>query len=83
MRFNLNKIVPDTSLSIKQGALAPHGPQKNNWVFKQLELIAERFNFKLSDAFESIPKEAKDMIFFGGNEKFEVESKTLGITTKL
>ncbi len=77
---NLNKLVPNPKLSIKQGALAPHGPQKSSWVFKQLELIAERFNFKLSDSFESIPKEAKDVIFFGGNEKFDIESKSLGIT---
>lgn len=77
---NLDKIVPDQSMSIKQGALAPHGPQKNNWIFKQLELIAERFEFKLSDPFKGIPQEAKDVIFHGGNEKFDIESKTLGIT---
>ncbi|SRX75098.1 excinuclease ABC subunit UvrA [Aequorivita antarctica] len=77
---NLNKLVSNPKLSIKQGALVPHGTQKNNWVFKQLELIAERFNFKMSDSFESIPQQAKDVIFFGGNEKFEIESKTLGIT---
>ncbi len=77
---NLNKLVPNPKLSIKQGALAPHGPQKSNWIFKQLELIAERFNFKLSDTFESIPQEAKDVIFFGGNEKFDIASKALGIT---
>ena len=77
---NLNKLVPNPKLSIKQGALAAHGPQKNNWVFKQLELIAERFNFKLSDPFEKIPQAAKDVIFFGGNEKFDIESKALGIT---
>lgn len=79
-KVNLNKIVPNKGLSIKQGALAPHGPQKSNWVFKQLELIAERYNFKLSDPFESIPEEAKEVIFHGGNEKFDIESKTLGIT---
>ncbi|WP_347374559.1 excinuclease ABC subunit UvrA [Aequorivita sp. Q41] len=77
---NLNKLVPNPKLSIKQGALVAHGPQKNNWIFKQLELIAERFNFKLSDSFDSIPKEAKEVIFFGGNEKFDVASKELGIT---
>lgn len=77
---NLNKLVPNPKLSIKLGALAAHGTQKNNWVFKQLELIAERFNFKLSDPFESIPQQAKDVIFFGGNEKFDIESKALGIT---
>ena len=77
---NLQKLVPDPKLSIKKGALAPHGTQKNSWVFKQLELIAERFNFKLTDPFESIPEQAKEVIFFGGNEKFDVESKALGIT---
>ncbi|MFC7357432.1 excinuclease ABC subunit UvrA [Jejudonia soesokkakensis] len=77
---NLDKIVPDPSLSIKQGALAPHGPQKNNWIFKQLELIAEKFSFKLTDPFNKVPKEAKQLIFYGGNDAFDVESKTLGIT---
>ncbi|WP_310993030.1 excinuclease ABC subunit UvrA [Aequorivita marina] len=77
---NLEKLVPDPKLSIKQGALAAHGPQKKNWIFKQLELIAERFKFKMTDSFESIPKEAKQVIFYGGNEKFDLESKTLGIT---
>ncbi|MEL6810282.1 MAG: excinuclease ABC subunit UvrA [Bacteroidota bacterium] len=77
---NLDKIVPDPSLSIKQGALAPHGPQKSNWIFKQLELIATKYDFKLGDPFNTIPEEAKDIIFNGGNSTFEVASKTLGIT---
>lgn len=77
---NLKKLVPNPKLSIKQGALAPHGPQKSNWIFKQLELIAERFNFKLTDPFVSIPEDAKEVIFFGGNEKFDIASKALGIT---
>lgn len=77
---NVDKIVPNKKLSLKQGALAPQGPQKNNWIFKQLELIAERFQFKLSDPFEKIPDEAVQMILYGGKEKFDIESKTLGIT---
>ncbi len=77
---NVNKIVPDQSISIAQGALAPQGSQKQTWIFKQLELIAQRYNFKLSDPFKKIPKEAIDVILYGSNEKFEVASKTLGIT---
>ena len=79
-QVNENKIVPDDSLSIKAGALAPHGPQKNSWIFKQFETIAQRYNFELTDAYKSIPDEAKQMIMYGGNEKFSVESKTLGVT---
>lgn len=79
-QVNESKIVPDDSLSIKNGALAPHGPEKSSWIFKQLEIIAQRFNFKLSDPYKSIPEEAKRVILYGGNEKFSVESKTLGVT---
>ncbi|WP_299554202.1 excinuclease ABC subunit UvrA [Seonamhaeicola sp.] len=79
-KVNINKIVPDESLSISNGALAPHGPEKNSWIFKQFGTIAQRFNFKLTDPYKSIPEEAKDMILYGGSEKFSVESKTLGVT---
>jgi excinuclease ABC subunit A len=77
---NIKKIVPDETLSIKNGALAPHGAEKNSWVFKQFEAIAQRYNFKLTDAYKDIPEAAKQIIMFGGNEKFSVESKTLGVT---
>ena len=79
-KVNIDKVVPDQNISIKNGALAPHGPQKNNWIFKQLELISQRFNFKLTDSFKDISKDAKELIFYGGNDKFDVPSKTLGIT---
>ena len=79
-KVNIDKVVPDQNISIKNGALAPHGPQKNNWIFKQLELISQRFNFKLTDPFKDISKDAKELIFYGGNDKFDVPSKTLGIT---
>jgi excinuclease ABC subunit A len=79
-QVNKNKIVPDPSLSIKNGALAPHGPQKSSWIFKQFETIAQRYNFELTDAYKDIPEEARHLIMYGGNEKFSVESKTLGVT---
>ena len=79
-KVNIDKVVPDQSISIKNGALAPHGPQKNNWIFKQLELISQRFDFKLTDPFKDISKDAKELIFYGGYDKFDVPSKTLGIT---
>jgi len=77
---NIKKIIPDDSKSIKNGGLVPQGPQKNNWIFKQLELIAQRFNFKLSDPIKKIPKEAMEVILYGGKEKFSINSKTLGVT---
>ena len=79
-QVNEHKIIPDDSISIKAGALAPHGPYKNSWIFKQFEIIAQRYNFELTDPYKKIPEDAKQMILYGGNEKFSVESKTLGVT---
>jgi len=77
---NLKKIIPDDTKSIKNGGLAPQGPQKNNWIFKQLGLIGQRFDFKLSDPIKKIPEEAMQIILYGGKEKFSINSKTLGVT---
>ena len=77
---SLKKVLPNTSISIKKGGIAPLGEEKNSWIFKQIALIAERYHFKLSDAIDTIPKKAMDIILYGGKEKFEVSSKTMGIT---
>ena len=77
---NLEKIIPNPELSILGGGIAPLGEQKSTWIFKQIELIAERYNFTLNTVINKIPKEALDIILYGGKEKFDVSSKQLGIT---
>jgi excinuclease ABC subunit A len=77
--INLNKVIPDTTVSIKKGGIAPLGEQKSSWIFKQIENIAERYQFKLTDPIKDIPKEALEIILNGGNESFEIESKTVGV----
>ena len=32
---NAEKIIPDETLSIKNGALTPHGPEKKSWIFNE------------------------------------------------
>lgn len=81
-KVNEEKIIPDPSLSISKGGLAPYPDNKKNWIFKQLELIAKKFDFKLTDPIEKLPKEAVQMILYGGNESLEVNSKTLGVSRK-
>lgn len=80
--INFNKVIPNYDTSIKNGGIIPLGEEKNSWIFKQLQLIADRYNFKLSDAIKSIPEEALNIILHGGNEKFSIASKTIGVTRK-
>ncbi|WP_340198519.1 excinuclease ABC subunit UvrA [Ascidiimonas sp. W6] len=77
---NIDKVIPDNKRSIKAGGIEPLGAYKKSWMFKQLETIAERFNFKLTDPIDKIPTDAMQVILHGGNERFSVASKTLGVT---
>lgn len=78
--INIKKIIPNKTVSIQNGGIIPLGEQKNSWIFKQLQNIAERYKFKLSDPIKKIPKEALNIILNGGNESFKIESKTIGVT---
>ena len=78
--INLAKIIPDPSLSIKNGGIVAVGEQKSTWIFKQLELIVQKFGYKLSDPIDKLPKEAMDIILYGGKEKYAIKSDVLGIT---
>jgi excinuclease ABC subunit A len=76
---NTGKIIPDPSISIKAGGIAPLGEYKKSWAFKQLETIGLKYGFLLEDPIDRIPAEALDVILNGGKEAFEVDSKTLGV----
>lgn len=76
---NVLKIFPNKKLSIKAGGIAPLGEYKKSWAFKQIETIAQRYQFALTDPIDKIPEEAMDVLLHGGVENFEVDSKALGV----
>ena len=76
---NEQKIIPNKKLSIKAGGIAPLGEYKKSWSFKQLETIGKRYDFDLGDPISEIPQDAIKVILFGGDERFEVNSKALGV----
>ena len=79
-KVNEDKIIPDRKISIQNGGLAPQGSKKNSWIFKQLEIIAKRHDFRLSDSISEIPEDALKIILYGGKDKFSVKSKSLGVS---
>ncbi len=73
------KIFPNKKLSIKGGGIAPLGEYKKSWAFKQIETIAQRYEFNLTDPIQKIPEEAIAILLNGGQESFEIDSKSLGV----
>ncbi|MFN3951197.1 MAG: excinuclease ABC subunit UvrA [Thermaurantimonas sp.] len=80
---HMDKIIPDTSLSIRKGAIAPLGPYKQTWIFSQIEVISDIFGFSLDTPVKDIPKEALQVILYGADEVVEAENKVLGVSRKL
>lgn len=76
---NESKIFPNKKVSIKDGGVAPLGAYKKSWAFRQIETIAKRYNFELSDPINKIPQEALEVLLYGGKDSFDIESKTLGV----
>ena len=79
-RVELSKVIPDPSLSIRKGGIAPLGTFKKSWIFNQIEIIGDRFGFSLDTAIKDIPKEGMEVILKGSRESFEVENKAMGVT---
>ncbi|MCK6640868.1 MAG: excinuclease ABC subunit UvrA [Bacteroidia bacterium] len=78
LEIDINKIIPNKSRSIKSGAIVPIGEYKPTWIFRQMEAIASKFGFKLSDAVSSIPEEALNAILYGTDEMLKVKNDALG-----
>lgn len=77
---NIDKLIPDKTLSIRKGAIAPIGEESKTWIFKQLEIILQKFGHKMTDPISEISEEALQIILYGGKEKYSQKSETLGVT---
>lgn len=78
-KINIDKLIPDYSISLNNGGIIPIGKKDNSWIWRQIELISKYFNFSLSDPIKKIPQEALDFILNGGKESFIINSKELGV----
>jgi len=79
--IDLNKIFPDKNLSIRNGGIAPIGSYKNNWIFRQMEAIGQKFSFDLDTQIKNIPEQAVNIILYGTDEILHVENEYLGVST--
>ncbi|HSH52578.1 MAG TPA: excinuclease ABC subunit UvrA [Bacteroidales bacterium] len=76
--IDVKKIIPDPSISIKKGGIAPLGKYKNMLIFWQLDAIATKYKFTLDTPIKNIPKNALNIILYGSDESFKLLNTPLG-----
>lgn len=75
------KVIPDPSLSIAEGGIAPLGKAKKSLFFAQLEALGEKYGFTLKTPICEISDEALHVILYGAEERLNVRNDALGTSS--
>jgi excinuclease ABC subunit A len=67
MEIDPDLVVPDPTLSIGEGALAPWANSSSNYYEQVTEAIAERYDVDLEAPWEELAQEQRDLFLFGTN----------------
>ena len=75
--IDMEKVIPDNTLSIADGAIVPLGKFKNQMIFWQIEAILAKSGMALSTPFKDIPQETVDEIMFGCLENVRIPKERI------
>ncbi len=66
-------VLPDLSLSINDGGIAPLGKPRDVWIFSQLRAVADRYGFSFDTPIGELSDEQRSVILQGaGDEQFDI-----------
>ena len=74
------KVVPDPSLSIKAGGLAPLGKYRNTLIFWEVQAVLDDYDCEITTPIADIPEEAMDEIFNGRAGRLRIPAKVAHTT---
>ena len=77
-RIDIDKIIPDKSMSIAQGGILPLGKEKSSMIFWQIKAIGEKYGFTTKTPIADIPADGLDEILNGSNEKLRIKNEAIG-----
>ncbi|MEQ9426364.1 MAG: excinuclease ABC subunit UvrA [Cyclobacteriaceae bacterium] len=67
-------VIPDQSLSISRGGIAPLGEYRDIWIFKKIQAILKRHKHNLTTPIKEIPEEVIDVLLHGDSVPVAVSS---------
>ena len=71
---DLDKIIPNTSLSVKKGALAPLGEYKKSWIFDKIDTFLQFHDYSINTPLSDITEDVLRVLLYG-NEDMEQRGK--------
>jgi len=62
---DIDKIIPDTSKTIKAGGIAPLGAYKRKWIFERLDSFLEQEGYSLTTKISDIDEDTMNGVLYG------------------
>ena len=75
--IDMDKVVPDRSLSVYNGAILPLGKYKNSMIFWQIEALLEKYDAGLKTPVKDLPEEALNEILYGSVDRVRVKAQLI------
>ena len=66
--FDEALVVPDGSLSLKKGAIAPWSKSASPYYLQTLEALARHYKISMNEAWEDLPKKIRQVVLHGSGE---------------
>lgn len=73
--IDLDKIIPDNSLSIHAGGIVPLGKYSNTMIFWQVQAICDKYGATLKTPLRDLPEQALDDILNGTDDRLNIRSE--------
>lgn len=70
--IDLKKVIPDDTLNIHDGGIAPLGKYKNQMIFWQIQALLQNYECNIKTPIKDIPEEAMNEILNGSLEKVRI-----------
>lgn len=80
-QVDVDKVIPDCTLSIYEGAIVPLGKYKNTMIFWQISALLEKYEATLKTPICELPKDAMDEVLYGSDERIKIKGTLIGTSS--
>ena len=80
-QIDIDKVIPNRSLSIHEGGIAPLGHYKNQMVFWQIEAILKKHDLTIKTPIDQIPQDALYEVLYGTLENVKIPKEVIHTTS--
>lgn len=67
-QVNMDAVIPDSSISIRDGGIAPLGEERQAYMFQKVQQVAKKYKISLDKPVKDLSEKAMNMLLFGTEE---------------